>query len=78
MATEAQKRATRKYDAANTKQYHLKLNTKTDADMIEWIDRLDNFQGYIKYLIKKAMREDLDPNGEISRRFLDHMSHWDE
>ena len=33
MATEALKRAVKKYDSANTTQFHLKLNNKTDADI---------------------------------------------
>lgn len=55
MATEAQRRATVKYDAKNTKQYHLKLNLNTDADIIEWLDQQPSMQGYIKELIRKDM-----------------------
>ena len=51
MATEAVRRAVRKYDAANTRQYHLKLNKKTDADIIERFDQQDSVQGYIKELV---------------------------
>lgn len=50
--SEAQKRATRRYDAANTKQYHLKLNLKEDKEIIAKLDSLKNKQGYIKALIK--------------------------
>lgn len=53
--SEAQKRAVLKYDQANTKQYKLKLNLKTDADIIEYLDRLENMQGKIKELIRKEM-----------------------
>ena len=52
MATEAAKRAVRKYDAANTRQYHLKLNMKTDADIIAKLDQVESAQGYIKMLIR--------------------------
>ena len=55
MATEALKRAIRKYDAANTIQYHLKLNTKTDAEIIAHLKSLGNVQGYIKQLIRDDM-----------------------
>ena len=53
MATEAQRRASAKYDAANTKQIHLKLNLKTDKDIIEQLDRQESVQGYIKDLIRE-------------------------
>ena len=52
MATEAQKRATLKYDAANTTQVHLKLNNKTDADILAYLAQLDNVQGFIKSAIR--------------------------
>ena len=52
MATEAQKRAVLKYDAANTTQLHLKLNNKTDADILEYLAHLDNVQGFIKSAIR--------------------------
>ena len=55
MTTEAKKRANAKYDKANTKQIALKLNTKTDADILQHLETKDNVQGYIKELI----REDL-------------------
>ena len=50
--TEAQKKAVLKYDAANTKQYHLKMNLKEDKAIIAKLDSLENKQGYIKALIK--------------------------
>ena len=52
MATEAQRRATAKYDAAHTKQVHLKLNINTDADIIKHLEGRKNVQGYIKLLIR--------------------------
>ena len=55
MATEAQRKAVKKYDLANTRQIHLKLNKKTDAEMIAWLDQKDNVQGYIKDLIRCDM-----------------------
>ena len=55
MATEAQKRATLKYDAANTTQVHLKLNNKTDADILAYLAQLDNVQGFIKSAIRCQM-----------------------
>lgn len=59
MATEAQRRAQAKYNAANTVQFKLKLNKNTDADMVEYLKGIENKQGYIKKLI----RQDMEKNG---------------
>lgn len=56
MATEAQLKAGYKYDKANTKQFHLKLNKRTDKDVIERLLGTGNVQGYIKGLV----REDIE------------------
>lgn len=56
VASEAEKRAARKYDAAHTVQVKMKLNKKTDADILDKLDSVPNKQGYIKGLI----REDLN------------------
>lgn len=45
-----------KYDIANTTQIKLKLNLKTDADIIEYLNASDNKQG----TIKKLIREDIE------------------
>ena len=58
MATDAIRRAVKKYDAANTVQFHLKLNTKTDAEIIEKLKSVQNVQGYLKDLIKADIRAD--------------------
>lgn len=60
MATEAQIRAQAKYDAANTRQVHLKLNLRTDKDVLVRLDEVPCKQGYIKRLI----REDLERAAE--------------
>lgn len=49
--TPAQKKAKDKYDKANTVQVKLKLNRKTDKEIIEALERSGNKQGYIKRLI---------------------------
>lgn len=53
MTTEAQKRAAAKYDAANTKAVKIKLNTRTDSDILQKLQEVGNKQGYIKNLIRK-------------------------
>lgn len=41
-----------RYDATHTKRYNLKLNTSTDADIIEKLSNVPSIQGYIKQLIR--------------------------
>lgn len=53
--SEATKRAVRKYDERMTRQFNLKLNIKTDADVIKKLDSIANKQGYIKRLIRMDM-----------------------
>lgn len=53
MATKSQLNAQEKYDAKNTKQFKMKLNIKTDADILAKLDAVDNKQGYIKELIRR-------------------------
>lgn len=57
MATDAQKRASAKYDASHTVQIHLKLNTTTDSDILAQLESVaksdpSGKQGYIKSLIR--------------------------
>lgn len=56
MTTAAQKKANAKYDKANTKQVVLKLNLKTDADILERLQEVGNKQGYIKDLIRMDLK----------------------
>jgi len=50
--SEARKRANARYDAKNTKQVKLKLNLKTDADIIQKLESVPAVQTYIKALIR--------------------------
>lgn len=47
------KTAQAKYDKTHTTGVYLKLNKKTDADIIEKLESVDNRQGYLKRLIKE-------------------------
>ena len=53
--TKAQYRAQKKYDAANTRQYRLKLTLNHDEDIINWLNRQDSKQGAIKKLIRQQI-----------------------
>lgn len=52
MSTEAQKRASAKYDADNTVRITLKLNRKTDADIIQKLESEPNKNAYIKVKLR--------------------------
>lgn len=54
MTSEAQKKASLRYDAKNTVQVKLKLNKNTDADIIKKLSEVPNKQGFIKDLIRKS------------------------
>ena len=53
MTSESQIRAQAKYDAEHTTRICLKLNTKTDRDIICWLWRQKSKQGAIKKLIRE-------------------------
>ena len=54
--TEAQRKAKAKYDAATAQAVMLKLNKKTDADILARLNEVGNKQGYIKQLIRNDLR----------------------
>lgn len=56
MTSKAQIKAQAKYDKANTVQLTLKLNKKTDADIIEALESVSNKQGFIKELIREDLK----------------------
>lgn len=58
MTSDAQKRAVAKYDRENTKSYLLKLNRKTDADIIAFLEQQPNKLAYLKKLIRENMKND--------------------
>ena len=56
MATEAQRRASAKYDKTHTRSVIFKFNTSNDADILFKLDKVENKQGYIKELIRNDIR----------------------
>jgi hypothetical protein len=46
---------TKKYDENNTTRVQLKLNNKTDADILAYLDSVENKQGTIKQLIRNEI-----------------------
>ena len=45
------------YDRENTTRINLKLNNRTDADIIEKLRSVESIQGYIKQLIREDMKK---------------------
>lgn len=43
------------WDRTNTTQLKLKLNNKTDADILDWLEKQDSKQGAIKKLIRETI-----------------------
>ena len=55
METEAQKRARLKYQAKTSYIVKMKLNLKTDAEILEKLSCVPSMAGYIKSLIRRDM-----------------------
>lgn len=64
-ASEAQKRASAKYDKVNTKTMLLKFNLKTDADILAHLETVGNKQGFIKELIRASIHQNIVVNTNI-------------
>lgn len=60
ITSDSQIRAQAAYDRKNTSRLSMKLNNKTDKDIIEWIRNQKSMQGTIKKLIRNEIaRENL-------------------
>nr|DAW62079.1 MAG TPA: hypothetical protein [Caudoviricetes sp.] len=55
MLSEAQKRANKKYDLKTYKQITLKI--RKDSDVLKWLEKQNNKNGYIIELIRKDMEK---------------------
>lgn len=55
--TEAQNRASERYQKANVRRYVLKVNKNTEQDIIEFLDALESFNGEIKRLIREEIKK---------------------
>lgn len=49
-----------KYEKDNLRQIRLKINRKTEPELLEWIEKQENIQGYIKRLILEDMEKEKD------------------
>lgn len=79
--TESSKKAREKYDKKNTVLVSLKLNRKTDADILEYIEKQKNKQGTIKEIIRSWLWKTRTTHSEISTRQIkkrDKMRSWQD
>ena len=56
MVSEAQKRASRKYDKANTKLFNLRFGPN-DEELWDYLQKQENKSGFVKELIREHMKE---------------------
>ena len=56
MATEAQRKAVKRYNQAATIQLAIRLNKRTDADIVAHLETVKSKAGYIKQLIRDDIR----------------------
>lgn len=54
--TEAQKRASAKYHKEHLRVFNLRINRRTEADILDKLEAVDNVQGYLKDLIRQDIR----------------------
>ena len=57
MASEAMKKAIKKYNERSTTQVKMKLNIKTDADILQKLDDVESKNGYVKQLIRNDIKK---------------------
>ena len=53
MTSEAKKRSKARFDKLNTKRFGMKLNLRTDQDIMERFKEVGSVQTYIKRLIRE-------------------------
>lgn len=53
----AQIRANMKYDKENTVRVAFAINKNTESDILEWLNKQDNKNGYIKSLIRSDINK---------------------
>lgn len=69
MASEARIRAVNKYDKANTVQVLLKLNKKTDADIIKELELSGNKQRFIKKAVREEIKKMMNEREEMLKNW---------
>lgn len=57
LLTDAKRKTNMDYDRKNTKLIGMKLNKNTDADILAFLAKQENIQGYLKALIREDMKK---------------------
>ena len=65
MATYSEIRAATKYNAKKTKLLQIRLNLKTDADILEHLETVPSKMGYVKALIREDMKKKPEQDGTV-------------
>ena len=68
--------ATPQYDRENTRRINLKLNKKTDDDIIQHLESQENIQGYLKRLIRNDMMK--EANNMTYKIKPEYLAQWGE
>lgn len=53
MRLESQKRASRKYQKNNIIMKNVSFNKRTDTDLVEYIETVDNFSAFVKEILRE-------------------------
>ncbi len=56
--TASHTKAQAKYDKDHTTGFYMKLNVRTDEDILAWLDRQGSKQGAIKQLIRERIAKE--------------------
>ena len=54
---ESQRKAAKKYQLENTKSYSFQVNKKTESDIINHLEKIENKAKYIKNLIRQDINK---------------------
>ena len=46
-----------KYREENVREFRLKINRLTEPELLEWMSSQENYQGYLKKLIREDMKK---------------------
>jgi hypothetical protein len=55
----AQLEAVKRYNNAHTRTITIRLNYRTDADILEWLEDVDNIAGAVKRAIRSQIDDEL-------------------
>lgn len=55
MRLESQKRASRKYQKNNIIMKNVSFNKRTDSDLVEYIETVDNFSAFVKEIMREKI-----------------------